>query len=193
MKNALRILVATFLGVVVGIAHADNIVTFDVSGSLVANDNNPPYYARAASCLPSGCTLGGTVAIDITNGNFVSSAVTMSGGSPDFGSTPFTFEGFQNGGFVDLQDLGPIESGALYFHIIVPGGTLVGYGGGPLSDYTFILAGPTGYGANAEWDLVSGSLTPEVSGTTPEPSSLLLLGSGLVGFISVMRRKYAKS
>lgn len=192
MKNALRILFVAFLGVSVGIAHADNIVTFDVSGSLVANDNNI-YNARAASCLPSGCTLGGTIVIDITNGNLVSTDVTFSGESPDLGSIPFTTSALETTGLMEMTSSGPVESGALYLYFDEPGSTMIGYGGGPLIDDTFILTGPTGSAINADWDLVSGSLTPEVSGATPEPSSLLLLGSGLVGFISVIRRKYAKS
>ena len=69
----------------------DTVVTLDVSGTM------SPVFA-GASCPPAGCTLGGNIVLDNTEGFVISADVTLAGASsPSEG--PFTqFAGF------DFQD-----------------------------------------------------------------------------------------
>ena len=56
-----------------------------------------------------------------------------------------------------------------------------------LDDYSFYI--PTGHGNNLPQEMIGTAIDPA---PTPEPSSLLLLGSGLVGMAGVVRRKLAR-
>jgi hypothetical protein len=168
-----------------GVARADDIQTFDVSGSLTAWEN--------ASCSASGCTLDGTLVIDTTTGAVISAAVTFSGESPVTG--PFTnfveiteipILGETR---VELQGVASVDELDLFF-VTPTAGSLVGYEGGAL-DIDDTYASHVGFDSSNEtfyvsyWDLTSGALTSE-DASTPEPSSLLLLGSGLLGLAALV-------
>ena len=79
MRKSLWMILALLLGAGAGTAHA-NTSTLDVSATLV------PYPGSA--CTGSGCTLSGTLVLDNTAGTFLSSNISLSGGSPAVG--PFT-------------------------------------------------------------------------------------------------------
>ena len=57
-----------------------------------------------------------------------------------------------------------------------------------LDDYSFYI--PTGHGNNLPQEMIGTAIDPAPA---PEPSSLLLFGSGLVGMAGVVRRKLARA
>jgi len=133
----------------------------------------------------SGGTVGGVTAYDLEGGLTFSSFSFTAG--PDIGSGPVTFTGDLTG-FVFLPlgcEATPGSCTALgpqVFHLQLGTGTATANGIAPPDapdvvlgiDYTF-----------------SGTATTVPATTAPEPSSLLMLSSGLIGFAAI--RRYGKS
>jgi hypothetical protein len=70
----------------------------------------------------------------------------------------------------------------------VPGNGLQGTEGNGLAQFTGTYSEISWVGTNPE-DWNGFSVGAFGSGTTPEPSSLVLLGSGIVGLAGIVRRK----
>ena len=187
MRKYLWIILAVLLGAGAGVARADDI-TFNVSGSLTVGSSS------GASC-PSPCTLGGTLTINNLTGAVISADVTMSGESPTVG--PFTIYSnpFPSGldGYTGLF-LSDSNSDVAELYILTSTpGSWTGFDGGSFvpsftssfgTVYSAICAPPGCVaGGSGHWVLTSGSLTP-----TPEPSSYLLLGTGLLGLLALTAR-----
>ncbi len=175
MRKALWIVLAVLLGAGGGMAHADNIDTFAVSGSIL------PASGSGATCAPSPCTLGGVIAIDVTTGVIESADITLSNGTPAvtyfYGNpiyvAPYIYVGDSDGYSLGLGLTSPA----------VP--TLVGYAGGGfgVDEIGAVSPSPALYASQD----AEGTLTA----TTPEPSTvtLMLIGIGLLGLAMVMRKR----
>lgn len=161
--------------------HADTITTFALDGFT----------------FQSPATLTGTITIDVTTGIPTGINATYTAGSltDEFTAVrttflpPFLF-GYPTMGSISV----PANN---FLQISFPTSTLVGYSGGPVCTYP---AGkncpivPIGDTEPMGWvlsefstltmeinDIQSGTLDPIPTTTTPEPSTFVLLGSGLIG------------
>ena len=185
MRFYVRLFAALFVAASCLAAHADTIATFDLSNVV----------------FQSGATGSGTVRIDTSTG-WVTSADLQYQSS----SIIDTYFGPQyQGPDGDIgYDVTDRDAPALdYFTLEIANTSLINYAGGALCTLgTDICDGPylySGIGRRAIGTpdpMISGSLVlvstediPTPTNLAPEPSSLLLMGSGLIGVAGAVRKK----
>ncbi len=168
-------------------------VAFTLSG-LTARADTISTFSLSNVTFISGATATGTVVIDATTGEAANVDVTYKNSSA---SETFTGVSAQAVGFSDYT-VDSVGSAGDIFAFALPGNSLVAYNGnflcsldnrcGFFNDTSALLLP----GGGSSDTVLSGFLvfeSSETTGMTPEPTSIVLLASGLGGVAGAFRRR----
>jgi hypothetical protein len=160
-------------------AHADTVTNFDFTGTY--DLGNVPYTASGTVAIDT--TTGAVQTIDLGFPTLSSEAVVADTSSQSYGP-PLNF--------TEIGETWLGQPGINYFAAItldIPVATLVGYTGGNICSLDNPCADPStltlGIGDN---DFVDGTLSP-----TPEPSSWILVATGALAMVGVLRGRLLRA
>ncbi|MBV9266843.1 MAG: PEP-CTERM sorting domain-containing protein [Acidobacteriaceae bacterium] len=161
--------------------YADSITNFNLSAALEPG------------------TAQGTITIDTTNGQVTGGNFTVNAPTPPgLAAVMDVFTTLRDAGYNGANQIADFVSGTDRFELSLPLVSLVGYSGSSVCSTTertgcTIANSPSYYptlfiyfGGELADAAVSGSLTPS---SAPEPSTYLLLATGLVGVIGAARKR----
>jgi hypothetical protein len=177
MRNTISAFLTAICLAVPLAAHADTTTTFNLNGFT----------------FQSGATATGNITIDVTSGQFVAGDITYVGSSTYLFNGAFQDQASLNGNqyYGDLYTLPAM--GGVDFDFDLPVASLVGYAGGAVCTASVncpggLAGGLTANGVDYDY-FTAGSLVAATS-PVPEPSSLLMFGTGLLGAVGAVRRRF---
>jgi PEP-CTERM motif len=191
MRRTIRLfsLALTFLLISSGIAaHADT--TYDITTTTV-------FFGTASGTITgTGTTLTGFDITTSSNGNTFIFNSSIAGNSGDFESTPFTLQDGTPVNFITLSNASNALADTFNFDVTgdftsgltdVLGDTVVFSGGREVAESSSAVTFDP-FGDPETSDNLSLTLQPPAS-VTPEPSSFVLMGTGLIGCFGGLRRR----
>ena len=157
-------------------AHADSITTFALSGN----------YTNRHTTKPSTYAVSGTITIDTTTGIVDSVNLKEPQSHRPFEDTYVNY-GEPGVHLITIEEDWGVEEPETEV-LYIPAKTLIGYHGGSLCSLSSECVDDTSSfaGSIEPADFNFGQLTPAA---TPEPSSFLLLSTGLLGIAGAARRR----
>jgi hypothetical protein len=161
-----------------------------LSASLIARADTFTTFTLNSSFFGGG-TIDGTLTLDTTTDLFTGADLTASGFFPGFNDGTLSNVGLQGsfGSIYNVSIFSFLDPSA-DLNLFLPVSTLAGFDGSPildLSNVTFDFLGNTYFACSGNLEPGGGNNTS----VTPEPGSLLLLATGLMGMAGLMWRKFA--
>jgi hypothetical protein len=154
------------------IAKADSISTFNITGTSSA--------LQGQSC-GLACSFSGAMTVDVTTGIVTSIDIAF----PDLATFNTLDIARNSGNEYNLVLLnGGAQDLAIVFTTATPG-SLVGFSGGVITQGATVTLSTN----DPNYAITSGTITSQTVAATPEPSSLVLAGTGILGFAGVVRRR----
>ncbi len=188
--RGINLCLSMMMGFATVAAHADTVQLFTVAGDFL--DSTQP------DC--GTCTVGsynGTLTIDTTAGTVLTGSLsaTTPTGAYSVSGAPDSQRLIGSGGRYNLVDDYGISLGDFFLALDIPE-TLVGYTGGGICGFNDSGNGCGGLvpplstlSLDPGYYTYNGEVTPGAIVASPEPSSLILLGTGVLGVAGAVRRR----